>query len=110
MAICGGSLQEVKVIINTMNGNGGGDNQVQSLNQPDSDGFRPLHSAVSLNQLNMAVDMTQLLLSCETDVLATDAFGNTALHWAARAGNHKISQILALKNCPIGKNNAFYFV
>lgn len=78
--------------------------QLKLLNAADCYGFRPMHSAVSLIPSNMAVVMTHLLLSFGTDSSSTDKFGNTPLHWAARAGNDEVAQILVLKSCSPGKD------
>ena len=106
-AVCGGSLQEVKHLINTLKieisgGVVSNEEQIKILNSVDSDGFCPLHSAVSLNPSNMSVVMTHLLLSFGADAAANDRFGNSPLHWSARAGNDEVAQILVLKNCSPG--------
>jgi hypothetical protein len=108
MGVIGGSLQEVKHLMNTLKAEvtGGMMNngaQLKVLNAIDSNGFGPLHSAVSLNPSNMAVVMTHLLLSYGADAASLDKYGNSPLHWAARAGNDEIAQILVLKNCSPGK-------
>ena len=104
LAVCGGSLQEVKRLINMshtgMNtGTMTSSTKRKLLNEMDNDGFCPMHTAVSLSPSNMAVVMTHLLLSFGADATIVDGFGNTPLHWAARAGNDEVAQVLVLKNC-----------
>ncbi len=107
-AVCGGSLQEVKGLINTLKSDISGrvvnnEQILQVLNALDSDGFGPIHSAVSLKPSTRADTMTHLLLSYGTDASSVDKSGNSPLHWAARAGNDEVAQILVLKNCSPGK-------
>ncbi len=103
LAVCGGSLQEVKHLINDnpemSNASIKSDTKSKLLNEMDNDGFCPIHTAVSLSPSNMAVVMTHLLLSLGADAAIADKFGNTPLHWAARAGNDEVAQVLLLKNC-----------
>ena len=75
------------------------ESRIKALNEMDNDGFCPMHSAVSLGPSNMAIVMTHLLLSFGADATIVDRFGNTPLHWAARAGNDELTQVLLLRNC-----------
>lgn len=107
-AVCEGSLQQVKLVLNNQENNNGEISEEQlkklkMLNDFDGDGFSPIHSAVSLIPSNMAVVMTHLLLSFGTDATSVDQFGNSSLHWAARAGNDEVAQILMFKKCSPGK-------
>lgn len=110
-AVCGGSLQDVKRILESPQSIGQGINE-QQMSQVcliDSAGFAPLHSAVSLSidddAGNMAVTMTNLLLSADANVECVDHCGNTPLHWAARVGNSEVAQILILKSCALDLQN-----
>lgn len=108
-AVCGGSLEEVKHQFDCLSADTSGtvhnnEQQLKVLNATDSYGFFPIHSAVSLNPSNMAIAMTRLLLVCGADASSIDKFGNSPLHWAARAGSDEIAQTLLLKNCSPGKN------
>ncbi len=109
-AVCEGSLQNVKRLINTIHpelatvGTIKNATKVKALNVMDNDGFCPIHSAVSLGPSNMAVVMTHLLLSFGASASIVDKFGNTPLHWAARAGNDELAQVLVYKNCRLGKS------
>lgn len=103
-AVCGGSLQQVKDLLNALSNDASrgmikSEEQLKLLNAADYNGFRPMHSSVSLTPSNMAVVMTHLLLTFGTDSSSTDKFGNTPLHWAARAGNEEVAHILVLKSC-----------
>jgi len=120
-AVCQGSLQEVKRMLDypqsmveaTIQGDGGGGGIEQlrrnQVCRVDSAGFSPLHSAASLRIVddagNMAVSMTHLLLSADADVDSLDPFDNTPLHWAARVGNSEVAQMLILKSCPLDLKN-----
>ena len=76
----------------------------------DSQEFTPLHVAASLDVslvgTGVPAEMTRMLLSAGSNVGCTDRYGNTALHWAARAGNGDVAHLLTLKNCTLdAKNN-----
>ena len=82
-----------------------------SLHRKDEAGYLPIHSACALslsdpNNSEMACEVTRLLLAAGGDASAVDSKRNTPLHWAARAGDANLAQILLMKNCPPGKNNA----
>ena len=81
-----------------------------SLHRKDEAGYLPIHSACALslsdpNNSEMACEVTRLLLAAGGDASAVDSKRNTPLHWAARAGDANLAQILLMKNCPPGKNN-----
>jgi ankyrin repeat protein len=108
-AVCRGSLQEVRHLFDSLSTDtsdivNNNEQQLHVLNAIDSHGFCPIHSAVSLSPIDMAVVMTRLLLAWGTDSSSTDKFGNSPLHWAARAGNDEVAQTLLLKHCSPGKN------
>jgi hypothetical protein len=51
-------------------------------------------------------EMVRMLLGAGADPKREDNQGNTALHWAARAGDRHVTELLLLKNCPQdGKNH-----
>ena len=77
------------------------------LEQRDSMGFCPIHSACSLcmiDPMNSAVagEIVRLLISAGADVSIRDLDGNTPLHWAARVGDKVTAEFLLVKNNPKG--------
>lgn len=66
----------------------------QFINVKDQDGKTPLHKAM-LSQSSQ--EMVTLLVANGADVNATDKYGYTALHWAAKNGDC-VSAELLLKN------------
>ena len=105
VAVCNGLYADVeKIIVSYQSmGPGGGEKLQQDMNGLDQLGFNPLHAAVTLQD---GERMTRLLISAGAFVTATDTFGNTPLHWAARVGYIRVMENLMLENCPLGK---FYF-
>lgn len=80
------------------------------LQKKDEAGFCPIHSACALSMLQSsnapeASEITRLLIAAGADVACADSDGNTPLHWAARAGDESVAQILLLKNCPADNQN-----
>lgn len=81
----------------------------------DEGGYYPIHSSASLRMLNsprvIATVITRLLLTGGADAACTDSKGNTPLHWAARAGDEDVANLLLMKNCPPGMyaSSALYF-
>ena len=121
-AVCAGRIEAVTNILSCSGGIGGGSIGVgvSAVCQPDLAGFSPLHSAVSFSgilanddgsvhvpseedTMTNAKDIVHLLLSAGANPSCRDGKGNTPLHWAARAGNHKVAHMLIMKNCPLGK-------
>jgi hypothetical protein len=49
--------------------------------------------------MSIASGICQILLSAGADVAQVDSNGNTALHWAARAGNESVAHLLLQNNC-----------
>jgi len=82
---------------------------VPLCSQNDVQGFSPLHAAASLDVINVGAgvpaEMTRVLISAGANTRCTDKRGNTALHWAARAGNGDVSHLLTLKNCLLDAQN-----
>ena len=54
------------------------------INERDKDGFTPLHRAAAQPNSHTII---QVLIDNGADVRAIDAFGDTALHWAAFCGH-----------------------
>lgn len=106
VAVCNGLYEDVeKIIISYQNmSHGGSDKLKTDLHALDQLGFNPLHAAVTLQD---GVRMARLLISAGAFATATDAFGNTPLHWAARVGNVKVMEILIMENCALGKYYLF---
>lgn len=101
-AVCDGLMHEVKAMIEMPVKENG------IVNQADTCGFSPLHSAVSLKTVGTefkALEMATLLLSADANVNMLDLNGNTALHWAARSGNSEVVELLIRKNCSIDLQN-----
>lgn len=73
------------------------------LNLPDVLGYTPLHSAACLGK--DAAEITKLLLTAGADNMTKDKDGNTALHWASRAGNAEVAHVLTLRNCLLDAPN-----
>ena len=105
VAICEGSVENTRTLIeqhklsNTNTAH-------TYVNTHDEIGFLPLHLAACLSKTddrNTSVDMTHLLLLSGAQADCLDSYGNTPLHWAARAGHADVVQVLLLKNCPLGE-------
>ena len=80
------------------------------INQPDSAGFYPLHSAAALGMLSTdqyatAQEMVASLLRAGADPNKTDSNGNNPLHWAARAGDKATATVLVHNNCNFDVKN-----
>jgi len=119
-AVCNGNIKDVEQFLKSSHSTGGTINSIEEmlqhhtaitikqqrlLNAIDGNGFCPLHCAVSLKQNNLAAIMTQLLLSFGADPACKDKFDNSPLHWAVRAGNEDVAQILVSKTCPLDLQN-----
>lgn len=81
------------------------------LLRQDEAGYCPLHSACALrmlkvNNYTIACEIVRTLLAAGADSSCTDNNGNTPLHWAARAGDKDVAEVLLLKNCPQGTHSA----
>lgn len=93
-AVCDMNVDEVNRVLSR-----------EDLQRRDDAGYCPLHTACALTMLgsaytNVACDICQVLLSAGSDATEVDLDGNTALHWAARAGNERVAQLLLRNNCP----------
>ena len=105
LAVCKGSLKDTSSILQNADID---ENGIRTLtNSKDDLGFTPLHSAVSIPSVTLSKNLTNLLLSTGADTNAIDALENTPLHWAARAGNSDVAQMLIMNGCPVGKTNRF---
>lgn len=83
-------------------------NVAEILQRKDEAGFCPLHSACALCMKNVrnssiAVEIVRVLLAAGAGVAVSDSEQNTPLHWAARAGDRPVTELLLLKNAPHGK-------
>ena len=81
-----------------------------TLQMRDEVGFSPIHSACALGMLDSndkasVFEIVRLLLASGADVASIDSKGNTPLHWAARAGDEGVTQMLLIKNCPPGEHS-----
>lgn len=79
------------------------------LKRKDEAGFCPIHSACSLclkhpQNSSLAVEILKMLINAGAEVDATDKEGSTALHWAARAGDKAVAEVLLSKGCFSGRN------
>lgn len=106
LAIRSGSVIEVSQICSTLASSS------PVINERDDAGYHPLHSAVALGLLDQlgpncqeAVEICQLLIDSGADVKCRDKFGNTSVHWAARAGHTEVLGLLLLKSCPLDVQN-----
>lgn len=73
----------------------------------DDAGYCPLHTAAALSMLtpsntNLAYDICKLLIDAGADASYADSYGNTPLHWAARAGNERAAHLMMLNKCQTG--------
>ena len=80
------------------------------MSQRDDAGFAPLHSACALRLKHpdhsvAAMELAKLLIQSGADVAIVDRKGNTALHWAARAGDREVAEMLLLQSCPMEGRN-----
>ncbi|GKY98023.1 hypothetical protein MPSEU_000760400 [Mayamaea pseudoterrestris] len=83
---------------------------VEFLNQPDSAGYFPLHSASALGLLShdnydVSNAMIRHLLDAGANPNNIDAHGNNALHWAARVGDKAVATQLVMRNCNFEAKN-----
>jgi ankyrin repeat protein len=83
-------------------------NVAEILQRKDEAGFCPLHSACALCMKNVrnssiAVEIVRVLLSAGADTAISDSEQNTPLHWASRAGDRAVAELLLFKNGPHGK-------
>jgi hypothetical protein len=79
------------------------------VNEADKYGFTPLSCAASLQPHKaghgMALILCKQLLSHGAEVHVVDFSGNSALHWAAYAGNTEVVGLLADRGCPLNNQN-----
>jgi len=80
------------------------------LHQLDKAGYTPLHTACALRltqseKANVSGEMVRMLVQAGADIAQEDDKGNTPLHWAARAGDKDVAEILLFKNCPLDAKN-----
>jgi len=76
----------------------------------DKGGYAPMHTAASLRMVRpenavAAQEMVRTLLAAGADPNTLDGEGNTPLHWAARAGDKNVGEVLLLRNCPLDSQN-----
>jgi SHAQKYF class myb-like DNA-binding protein len=81
-----------------------------TLSQWDEAGYAPLHTACALRMNHpdhavAAMELAKLLLKAGADANVLDQQGNSALHWAARAGDREVAEMLLLKNVPLDGRN-----
>ena len=82
---------------------------VEKLTGKDDAGFCPIHSACALGMLNssdrqgVAIEIVRQLITAGADPSSRDEKGNTPLHWAARAGDRAVADLLVSKGCVLGK-------
>jgi len=84
--------------------------RASALHRRDDAGFLPIHSACALcmvdsNNAAASTKITHFLISVGGDCSALDGNRNTPLHWAARAGNDEVAQLLMMRNCPPNAQN-----
>lgn len=80
------------------------------LNRQDDGGYRPLHSAsaMTLKDPSSASTVGKIisrLLEMGADPSLEDSKGNTALHWAARAGDRNVVRQLLQKSVAVDAKN-----
>ena len=76
----------------------------------DQAGYAPLHTAASLKLTRKehsiaAVEMVRTLLGAGAEATTPDRHGNTPLHWAARAGDSAVAEVLLVRNTPLDTKN-----
>mmetsp|Transcript_20977 Transcript_20977/g.43864 ORF Transcript_20977/g.43864 Transcript_20977/m.43864 type:complete len:1271 (-) Transcript_20977:79-3891(-) len=76
----------------------------------DEAGYAPLHTAASLRLMRpensiVSMEMVKTLLNAGADPTTLDAEGNMPLHWAARAGDKDVAEVLLLRNSPLDAKN-----
>lgn len=81
-----------------------------ALHRRDEAGFLPIHSAAALCMMDpnhgaVSTEITRLLISAGGDSSALDSKRNTPLHWAARAGDDEVAQLLMMRSCPPDAKN-----
>lgn len=106
-AVCDGDVQGLRMLLLDI------PNQSERvLNRIDEAGYGPLHTACALGLLYgvdgaIAFEMAKILLSSgPCDPSLVDKAGNTPLHWAARAGDYRVADVLLRKNSPLDHKNA----
>ena len=111
LAICKGSVIEVNKICSDMVA-AKSPSMSLMINQRDEAGYFPLHSAVALCLLDDfglnrpdSLEICQLLINIGADVTCRDNEGNTAVHWASRAGHVGVLGLLLVRNCPLDVQN-----
>ena len=111
LAICKGSVIEVNRICSAMSA-AKSPSMSLMINQRDEAGYFPLHSAVALCLLDDfglnrpdSLEICQLLIDTGADVTCRDKEGNTAVHWASRAGHVGVLGLLLVRNCPLDVQN-----
>ena len=108
-SVCNGWVEKVNEIIRSLSSAPEKTSTLTDLiNAADSNGFTPLHAAVTLinsekGHENISTTMTRILINAGAAVGCIDNIGNSALHWAARAGSVDTVNVLLLEGCSVGK-------
>jgi ankyrin repeat protein len=100
-------LAEVMVATTTTASRSGGG---AILSWQDKAGYCPIHTACALRLADpsnaiAASEMVRALLAAGADATIVDRQGNTPLHWAARAGDRDVAEMLLVKNCALDAKN-----
>ena len=101
-AVCEMDMTSLQLELNLVAGGNTG-----LLYQRDDAGYCPLHSAcalgmLGLNRPDVPCEIVRMLIAAGADASCEDENGNTPLHWAARAGDRDVAELLLRKNCPKG--------
>jgi ankyrin repeat protein len=108
-SVCNGWVEIVNEIIQSLSSTPDKTSTLTDLiNATDPNGFTPLHAAVTLishekGHENISTTMTKILINAGAVVGCIDNIGNSALHWAARAGSVDTVNVLLLEGCSVGK-------
>lgn len=113
-AVCDGHVEKVNEIVQHLSSLPDNSSTLtQVINAADMNGFTPLHSAVTLDRgerrEKISTTMTKVLINAGAVVGCIDKFGNSALHWAARAGSVDTVKLLLLEGCSVGKWVVLFF-
>lgn len=79
--------------------------EVSSKDLTERENWNYLHRALINPAMNGSAEMIQLLVSWGVDVGATDIYGNTPLHYAARSKNAKAIEILVGAGAGVNRAN-----
>ena len=69
------------------------------INAKDEHGFTCLFTAVTLDNIDLAYDLTKILLKHGCNILNQDNDGYTVLHWSSALGRDKIVKLLLQEKC-----------